>query len=64
MRNEQRMREEKPLLITVKDACGLTGLSEKTVRNLIYENALEVRVGRRVMINRKRLEKWIESNIR
>ena len=41
------------LLLSVKEVCELTGLSEKTIRNLIEENHLLVRIGRRTLVDRK-----------
>ena len=41
------------LLLSVKEVCELTGLSEKTIRNLIEENQLLVRIGRRTLVDRK-----------
>lgn len=49
------------LLLSVKEVCELTGLSEKTVRNLIEENYLLVRIGRRTLVDRKKFEKWLVS---
>ena len=45
------------LLLSVKEVCELTGLSEKTIRNLIEENYLLVRIGRRTLVDRKKFEK-------
>lgn len=47
------------LLLSVKEVCELTGLSEKTIRNLIEENYLLVRIGRRTLVDRKKFEKWL-----
>lgn len=47
------------ILLSVKEVCKLTGLSEKTVRTLVEENHLMVRIGRRTMVDRKKLEKWL-----
>lgn len=33
------------ILISVKEACELTGLSEKTMRSLMNENCFMVRIG-------------------
>lgn len=49
------------LLLSVKEVCELTGLSEKTIRNLIEENYLLVRIGRRILVDRKKFEKWLVS---
>ncbi len=55
-------QNDERLLISVQEACRLTGVCEKTMRNLLYENNLQVRIGRRVMVNRKKLESWIDQN--
>lgn len=49
------------LLLSVKEVCELTGLSEKTIRNLIEENHLLVWIGRRTLVDRKKFEKWLVS---
>ena len=41
------------ILISVKEACELTGLSEKTMRSLMNENCFMVRIGRRTLIDKK-----------
>lgn len=37
------------ILISVKEACELTGLSEKTMRTLMKNNTFMVRIGRRTL---------------
>lgn len=48
------------ILISVKEACELTGLSEKTMRSLMNENCFMVRIGRRTLIDKKKFQKWID----
>lgn len=48
------------ILISVKEACELTGLSEKTMRALIKENCFMVRIGRRTLIDKKKFQNWID----
>lgn len=48
------------ILISVKEACELTGLSEKTMRSLMKENCFMVRIGRRTLIDKKKFQKWID----
>lgn len=48
------------ILISVKEACELTGLSEKTMRALMKENCFMVRIGRRTLIDKKKFQKWID----
>ncbi|MFR6582362.1 MAG: hypothetical protein ACLURP_10200 [Ruminococcus sp.] len=38
--------ENEKLLLSVKETCGLTGLSERIVRTLMAENDFTVRIGR------------------
>ena len=51
------------ILISVKEACELTGLSEKTMRSLMNENCFMVRIGRRTLIDKKKFQKWIRSAV-
>lgn len=48
------------ILISVKEACELTGLSEKTMRSLMNENCFMVRIGRRTLIDKKKFQNWID----
>ena len=48
------------ILISVREACELTGLSEKTMRTLMNNNTLMVRIGRRTLIDKKKFQKWID----
>ena len=41
------------LLLSVKEACALTGVSEKTMRSLAYEQNMMVRIGKRTLIHKK-----------
>ena len=50
--------------MSVKEASRLIGISEKTMRNLAYELNIQVRIGKRVLIHRKKLEKWIDAQTR
>ena len=59
----QREKEEK-LLLSIKEASELTGVSQQSMRNLSYELKIQVRIGRRVLVNRKKLEKWINQQTR
>ena len=48
------------IIISVKEACELTGLSEKTMRTLMKNNTFMVRIGRRTLIDKKKFQKWID----
>lgn len=47
--------ENEKLLLSVKETCGLTGLSERTVRTLMAENDFTVRIGRRTLVHKKKI---------
>jgi excisionase family DNA binding protein len=52
-----------PALLNVKEAAVYLGRSEQSVQHLIFEKELPVvRVGRRVHLDRRDLDTWIERN--
>src|SRR5579862_1786176 len=52
-----------PALLNVKEAAVYLGRSEQAVQHLIFERELPVvRVGRRVHLDRRDLDAWIEKN--
>ena len=52
-----------PALLTVKEAAIYLGRSEQSVQHLLFERQLPVvRVGRRVHLDRKDLDTFIEKN--
>ena len=62
MRKKNNAKEENgKLLLSVKETCELTGLSEKTVRTIMAENEFCVRIGRRTLVHRKKFEQWLEE---
>lgn len=62
MRKKNDIKEENgKLLLSVKETCELTGLSEKTVRTIMAENDFCVRIGRRTLVHRKKIEHWLEE---
>jgi excisionase family DNA binding protein len=51
------------LIITIREAAELLGLSESTVYRLARENKIPVvRIGASVRVNRRHLVEWIERN--
>ena len=51
------------LIITIREAAQLLGLSESTVYRLARENKIPVvRIGASVRVNRRQLVEWIENN--
>lgn len=62
MRKKNNAKEEnEKLLLSVKETCELTGLSEKTVRTIMAENDFCIRIGRRTLVHRKKFEQWLEE---
>lgn len=52
-----------PVLLTVSQAGVYLGRSEQSVQHLIFDKQLPVvRVGRRVHLDRRDLDAWIEKN--
>jgi excisionase family DNA binding protein len=52
-----------PALLSVKDAGVYLGRSEQSIQHLIFQKELPViRAGRRVHLDRKDLDAWIEKN--
>ena len=52
-----------PALLSVKEAAVYLGRSEQAVQHLVFEKELPVvRVGRRVHLDKKDLDSWIEKN--
>lgn len=52
-----------PALFSVKEAAVYLGRSEQAVQHLIFQRDLPVvRVGRRVHLDRRDLDAWIEKN--
>ena len=62
----QRTKEKKlasdKILISVKEASELTGISERKLRDLMNESNFKVQIGRGTMIHRKKFEKWIDQH--
>ena len=55
--------EVQPALLTVKQSAIYLGRSEQSVQHLIFQRELPVvRVGRRVHLDRRDLDEWIEKN--
>jgi len=60
---EQLVGRVQPTLLNVKEAAVYLGRSEQAVQHLIFERELPVvRVGRRVHLDRRDLDSWIEKN--
>jgi excisionase family DNA binding protein len=60
---QQLAGKVQPVLFNVKDAALYLGRPEQAVQHLIFEKALPVvRIGRRVHLDRRDLDAWIEKN--
>jgi excisionase family DNA binding protein len=60
---EQAAPRVQPVLLSVKDAAIYLGRSEQAIQHLIFSHELPVvRVGRRVHLDRRDLDLWIEKN--
>jgi excisionase family DNA binding protein len=60
---QQLAGKVQPVLLNVKDAAIYLGRSEQALQHLIFEKELPVvRVGRRVHLDRRDLDAWIEKN--
>ena len=55
-RKGNKQEEPEKLLLSVKETCELTGLSERTVRTI-----MAVRIGRRTLVHKKKFEKWLDK---
>lgn len=63
MRKKNDTKEENgKLLLSVKETCELTGLSEKTVRTIMAENDFCVlNWAAEPLVHRKKFEHWLEE---
>lgn len=60
---QQIVTRVQPALLNVKEAAVYLGRSEQAVQHLIFQKELPVvRVGRRVHLDRRDLDSWIEKN--
>ena len=57
-------QENEKLLLSIKEVSSLIGISERAMRDLSLELNIQVRIGRRVLIHKKKLEKWIDYQVR
>jgi excisionase family DNA binding protein len=62
-RLEHMAPQIQPALLSVRDAATYLGRSEQSIQHLIFSQELPVvRVGRRVHLDRRDLDAWIEKN--
>ena len=60
---KKQIKEDEKLLLSVREVSNMLGISEKSVRNFSYEMNMQVRIGKRVRIHRKKLEKWLNRQV-
>lgn len=60
---KEQIKEDEKLLLSVREVSNMLGISEKSVRNFSYEMNMQVRIGKRVLIHRKKLEKWLNRQV-
>ena len=56
-------QENEKLLLSIKEASSKIGNSERAMTDLSLELNIQVRIGRRVLIHKKKLEKWIDRQV-
>ena len=55
--------DELPLLLNVKEAAGLLGVSDTSIYDQIREKKFpHLRIGKRIMVPKTELQQWIEKN--
>lgn len=59
----KELREER-MLLTLKEVSELLHISYGKARLFTYEQHMQVRIGRRILVHREKLEKWINNQIR
>lgn len=60
---KEQIKEDEKLLLSVREVSNMLGISEKSVRNFVYEMNMQVRIGKRVLIHRKKLETWLNRQV-
>lgn len=61
-RTKENNLDSDKILLSVKEASELTGISERKLRDLMNESNFKVQIGRRTMIHRKKFERWIDQH--
>lgn len=59
----KELRDEK-VLLSLREVSELLGISYEKARLFTYEQNMQVRIGRRILIHRKKLEKWINNQVK
>lgn len=61
MRKAQYIKPDRPLLVTVPEFQGYTGLGRKTAQRIAEEAGAIVKVGRLTKVNLKKAEAYIDQ---
>lgn len=59
----KEQRDEK-VLLSLREVSELLGISYGKARVFTYEQNMQVRIGKRILIHRKKLEKWIDDQVK
>lgn len=59
----KELRDEK-ILLSLREVSELLGISYEKARLFTYEQNMQVRIGRRILIHRKKLENWINDQVK
>ena len=59
----KELRDEK-ILLSLREVSELLGISYGKARVFTYEQNMQVRIGRRILIHRKKLENWINDQVK
>ena len=59
----KELRDEK-ILLSLREVSELLGISYGKARVFTYEQNMQVRIGRLILIHRKKLEKWIDDQVK
>ncbi|GBU06147.1 helix-turn-helix protein [Faecalimonas umbilicata] len=55
---------DKKILLSLREVSELLGISYGKARVFTYEQNMQVRIGKRILIHRKKLEKWIDDQVK
>lgn len=59
----KELREEK-ILLSLGEVSELLNISYGKARNFTFEQNMQVRIGRRTLVHRAKLEKWINEQVK
>ncbi len=59
----KELREDR-ILLTLNEVSELLHISYGKARQFTYEQRMQVRIGRRILVHREKLETWIDNQIK